>query len=330
MIRFILTLAGGCPAHGRHGLRSLIGFPYHGQDLFPNGRGAVNPKGLQYYNNLINELISHGIQPHVTLHHADLPQVLEDEYGGWVSRKIVYGSLPLSIIHHFFALKEKDFTAYADVCFRKFGDRVSYWTTLNEANVFVIGGYDSGVLPPQRCSPPYGVNCSRGNSSTEPYMAAHHILLAHASAARLYKQRYQDKQNGFIGLNLFSYWFVPLTNSMEDKIATQRANDFLLWFVDPLVFGDYPDVLKKIVGSRLPAFTYAESSQVKGSFDFLGVNHYNTLSVKDNPSSPKDGRWRCFCRHGSTVSKYVVDILNSLKTNCWFLQLRNAHDLDFA
>ncbi|GMY38322.1 beta-glucosidase 11-like isoform X27 [Fagus crenata] len=239
--------------------------------LIPNGRGAVNPKGLQYYNNLINELISHGIQPHVTLHHADLPQVLEDEYGGWVSQKIV-----------------KDFTAYADVCFRKFGDRVSYWTTLNEANVFVIGGYDSGVLPPQRCSPPYGVNCSRGNSSTEPYMAAHHILLAHASAARLYKQRYQDKQNGFIGLNVFSYWFVPLTNSTEDKIATQRANDFYFgWFVDPLVFGDYPDVLKKIVGSRLPAFTYAESSQVKGSFDFLGVNHYNTLSVKDNPSSLK-------------------------------------------
>ena len=57
--------------------------------------------------------------------------------------------------------------------------------------------------------------------------------------------------------------------------------------MDPLVFGDYPDVLKKIVGSRLPAFTYAESSQVKGSFDFLGVNHYNTLSVKDNPSSLK-------------------------------------------
>ncbi len=51
-------------------------------------------------------LVYTGIQPHVTLHHADLPQVLEDEYGGWVSRKIVYGSLPLSIIHHFFALKE--------------------------------------------------------------------------------------------------------------------------------------------------------------------------------------------------------------------------------
>ncbi|XP_050289336.1 beta-glucosidase 11-like isoform X33 [Quercus robur] len=236
--------------------------------LIPNGRGAVNPKGLQYYNKLINELISHGIQPHVTLHHTDLPQALEDEYGGWVSRKIV-----------------KDFTAYADVCFRKFGDRISYWTTMNEANVFVLEGYDTGFLPPQRCSPPYGGNCSTGNSSTEPYMAAHHILLAHASAARLYKKRYQDKQHGVIGLNVFCYWFIPLTNSTEDKIATQRAKDFYLgWFVDPLVFGDYPQTMKKIVGSRLPSFTYAESSQVKGSFDFIGVNHYITMYVNDNPS----------------------------------------------
>ncbi|XP_050289332.1 beta-glucosidase 11-like isoform X29 [Quercus robur] len=237
--------------------------------LIPNGRGAVNQKGLQYYNNLINELISHGIQPHVTLHHTDLPQALEDEYGGWVSQKIV-----------------KDFTAYANVCFRNFGDRVSYWTTMNEANVFVLGGYDIGFLPPQRCSPPYGDNCSTGNSSTEPYMAAHHILLAHASATRLYRKRYQDMQHGVIGLNVFSYWFIPLTNNTEDKIATQRANDFYLgWFVNPLVFGDYPQTLKKIVGSRLPSFTFAESSQVKGSFDFIGVNHYVTKYVKDNPSS---------------------------------------------
>ncbi|XP_023882297.2 beta-glucosidase 11 isoform X1 [Quercus suber] len=237
--------------------------------LILSGRGAVNPKGLQYYNNLINELISHGIQPHVTLHHFDLPQALEDEYGGWVSRKIV-----------------KDFTAYADVCFRKFGDRVSYWTTMNEANMFVLGGYDLGSLPPQRCSPPYGVNCSIGNSSTEPYMAAHHILLAHALATKLYKKRYQDKQHGVIGLNVFSYWFVPQTNSTEDKIATQRAHDFYLgWFVNPLVFGDYPQTMKKIVGSRLLSFSCAESSQVKGSFDFIGVNHYFTAYVKDNPSS---------------------------------------------
>ncbi|KAL7186716.1 hypothetical protein ACSBR2_028444 [Camellia fascicularis] len=141
--------------------------------LIPNGRGPVNPKGLEYYNNLINELVKHGIQPHATMH-IDVPQVLEDEYGGWLSRKMV-----------------GDFIAYAEVCFREFGDRVLHWTTVNEGNVFVIGGYDIGGIPPQRCSAPFGINCSKGNSSTEPYIAAHHILLAHSSAARLYKQKYQ-------------------------------------------------------------------------------------------------------------------------------------------
>ncbi|KAG7994971.1 hypothetical protein I3843_01G085600 [Carya illinoinensis] len=234
--------------------------------LMPNGRGPVNPKGLQYYNNLINELISNGIQPHITLHHSDFPQALEDEYGGWVSRKIV-----------------KDFTAYADLCFRKFGDRVSHWTTLNEANVFVLGGYDGGYLPPQHCSSPFGFNCTKGNSTTEPYLATHHILLAHASAARLYKEKYQYKQKGFIGINLYTIGAIPLTNTTKDAIATQRANDFLIgWYMDPLVYGEYPHVMKKNVGSRLPSFTDFESNLVKGSFDFLGVNYYATVQVKDN------------------------------------------------
>ena len=85
----------------------------------------------------------------------------------------------------------KDFTAYADICFEEFGDRVKYWTTINEPNVFTLGGYDKGFLPPKRCSPPFGFNCSAGNSSSEPYIATHYILLAHASAARLYREKYQ-------------------------------------------------------------------------------------------------------------------------------------------
>ncbi|XP_022143322.1 beta-glucosidase 11 [Momordica charantia] len=238
--------------------------------LIPNGRGPINPKGLEYYNNLINELISHGIQPHVTLHNFDLPRALEDEYGGWVSPKIV-----------------EDFRAYAEVCFREFGDRVLHWTSVNEPNVFAMGGYDLGFLPPQRCSSPFGIrNCSKGNSSSEPYLVVHHCLLAHASAARLYKKTYQDKQHGFVGLSIYMYWFVPFSDSEEDAKAVERGNEFLVnWLLHPLVFGEYPNVMKKNVGSRMPNFTIAESSLVKGSADFIGIIHYQNWYIKDDPHS---------------------------------------------
>ncbi|XP_058083767.1 beta-glucosidase 22-like isoform X3 [Magnolia sinica] len=239
--------------------------------LLPHGRGAVNPKGIQYYNNLIDELISHGIQPHVTIHHLDLPQILEDEYGGWLSPKIV-----------------EDFTAYADVCFREFGDRVAHWTTLNEPNAVAVVSYDMGFLPPQRCSYPFGFNCTVGNSSVEPYIVVHHALLAHASAATLYRQKYQAKQKGLIGLNVYSYWFIPLTNSTADVNAAQRALDFSNgWIVHPVVYGDYPEIMKKNAGSRIPSFTRSESEQVKGSIDFLGVNHYTTAYIQDDSNGPK-------------------------------------------
>lgn len=85
----------------------------------------------------------------------------------------------------------EDFTYYADVCFTEFGDRVSHWTTINEPNIMAIASYDTGIFPPQRCSYPGGViNCTAGNSSVEPYTAMHNILLAHASAAAVYKEKY--------------------------------------------------------------------------------------------------------------------------------------------
>ncbi|XP_042517818.1 cyanidin 3-O-glucoside 7-O-glucosyltransferase (acyl-glucose)-like [Macadamia integrifolia] len=242
--------------------------------LLPNGRGAINPKGLEYYNNLIDELIEHGVEPHVTLFHLDLPQVLEDEYGGWLSPKIV-----------------EDFTAYADVCFREFGDRVSYWTTMNEPNILAISSYDIGFFPPQRCSPPYGIfSCSGGNSSVEPYTALHYMLLAHGSVAALYKEKYKAKQKGWVGLNVYAFWCDPFTNSTVDVKATQRAMDFFIgWVTHPLVFGDYPEIMKKTVGSRIPSFTKRESELVKGSSDFIGLNHYFTVYVADFPSNPSVG-----------------------------------------
>ena len=85
----------------------------------------------------------------------------------------------------------RDFTAYADLCFKEFGDRVLHWTTINEANVFAIGGYDNGLAPPGRCSPPFGLTCTEGDSSTEPYIAGHNMLLAHSSVVKLYYAKYK-------------------------------------------------------------------------------------------------------------------------------------------
>ncbi|KHN06221.1 Non-cyanogenic beta-glucosidase [Glycine soja] len=85
--------------------------------ILPKGKlsGGINQEGIDYYNNLINELVANGIQPLVTLFHWDLPQSLENEYGGFLSPRIV-----------------KDFQDYAELCFKEFGDRVKYWVTLNE------------------------------------------------------------------------------------------------------------------------------------------------------------------------------------------------------
>ncbi|XP_078446555.1 beta-glucosidase 22-like [Wolffia australiana] len=245
---------------GLEGYRFSISWPR----IIPNGRGAVNKKGIEFYNNLIDELISHGIQPHVTLFHYDLPQVLEDEYGGWLSPKII-----------------DDFVAFADICFNEFGDRVLHWTTFNEPNILSIGAYSEGIFPPKRCSQPFGfVNCTAGDSTTEPYLVLHNFLLAHASVAELYRTKYKEIQNGFIGINIYAFQFYPKTNSAADIAAAQRAIDFWCgWVLHPVIFGDYQETLKERVRSRLPHFTKDQSRFLKGTIDFIGINYYSSLYV---------------------------------------------------
>uniref|UniRef100_A0A0D6QZZ2 Beta-glucosidase n=1 Tax=Araucaria cunninghamii TaxID=56994 RepID=A0A0D6QZZ2_ARACU len=237
--------------------------------LLPDGRRPINPKGLEYYNKLINELISHGIEPYITLYHFDLPQSLDDEYGGWLSPKII-----------------DDFTGFANVCFAEFGDRVKNWMTFNEPNFFALFGYSSDIFPPQRCtSSEFVGNCSGGNSTTEPYIVGHNVLLAHAAAVDLYRKTYQPEQGGSIGLTIVSLWFVPLTDEPKDLIATQRTRDFQIgWFLDPIIYGDYPSSMRNRVGSRLPSFTKQQSQKLKGSFDLIGLNHYSTYYAYDPPA----------------------------------------------
>jgi len=209
----------------------------------------------------------------VTLYHLDFPQILEDEYHGWLSPRVV-----------------EDFAAYADACFREFGDRVRHWTTMDEPNVISIAAYDSGAFPPCRCSAPFGINCTAGNSTVEPYIVGHNSIVAHAAAVKLYREKYQATQKGFVGMNLYSFWNYPFSSSPADVAATQRSFDFMIgWILNPLVYGDYPEIMKRIVGSRLPKFTKEQSEMIRGTADFVGINHYTSVYVSDRSNSADTG-----------------------------------------
>ncbi|XP_073010431.1 beta-glucosidase 12-like [Typha latifolia] len=237
--------------------------------ILPSGSlsGGINQEGIDYYNNLINELISKGLKPFVTLFHWDSPQSLEDSYGGFLSDNIV-----------------KDFRDFAWVCYREFGDRVKHWITFNEPLTYCALGYGTGSFAPGRCTPSGNGKCAAGDSAREPYTACHNQLLAHATAVRLYRRRFQAKQQGVIGITLNTNWFIPYSNSKSSVRATKRALDFNFgWFMEPLTRGKYPLTMRKFVGDRLPRFTRRQYNLVKGSFDFIGINYYTSSYTQSAP-----------------------------------------------
>ncbi|XP_043692822.1 beta-glucosidase 24-like [Telopea speciosissima] len=228
--------------------------------ILPKGTlsGGINLEGIKFYSDLIDELKSYGLEPFATLFHWDTPQALEDAYGSFLNSRIV-----------------NDFRDYADVCFQYFGDRVKNWMTLNEPYSFAVYGYGDGTYAPARCSTWLG--CSEGDSSTEPYIVTHNQLLAHAAAVDVYRRKYKAYQKGMIGMALNFFFTVPYSSHVEDIDATQRSADFKFgWFMDPITNGDYPEIMKELVGERLPKFNATESAMLNGSFDFLGLNYYTT------------------------------------------------------
>ncbi|KAJ8433218.1 hypothetical protein Cgig2_023170 [Carnegiea gigantea] len=234
--------------------------------IFPNGTGQINQAGVDHYNNLIDALLANGIEPCVTMYHWDTPQTLEDKYKSWLSPQII-----------------DDFAMYAETLYQKFGDRVKHWITLNEPHTVAVQGYDSGLFAPGRCSILLHLFCRAGNSATEPYVVAHNLILAHATAVNIYRKKYQKDQRGSIGLAFDVIWYEPMTNKTEDIEAAERAQDFQLgWFLDPMMFGDYPSSMRERVGDRLPAFSAEQKALVKGSLDFVGINHYTTYYARDN------------------------------------------------
>ncbi|KAL0320695.1 UNVERIFIED_CONTAM: Beta-glucosidase 18 [Sesamum radiatum] len=177
--------------------------------VLPRGRyGGVNQAAVSFYNSIIDNLLLRGIEPFVTIFHNEYPQELEDRFGGWLS-----------------PLMQEEFLHFAETCFNNFADRVKYWMTINEPNLTSEMSYERATYPPARCSPPFG-HCASGNSDVEPLIAVHNMLLAHAKAAKLYRERFKLKVNGVIGITVLAFMYTPLTEDEADKEAADRALAF--------------------------------------------------------------------------------------------------------
>ncbi|VDI50812.1 lactase-phlorizin hydrolase, partial [Mytilus galloprovincialis] len=246
--------------------------------ILPDGTiKNVNRKGIEYYNKLIDGLQKAGIEPMVTLYHWDLPQALQDAYGGWLSETV-----------------SDLFAEYARICYKEFGDRVKLWITLNEPRVVATRGYGGGTMPPEI-----------GGPGTTVYIATHNLIKAHAKAYRIYINEYKEIQKGNVGITYNFHWQEPTNKSNpEDIEASETGNQFFLgWYANPVfVDGDYPDIMKKKIGnksrrqhfnsSRLPSFTDYEKKYIKGSSDFIGLNFYTSemVSMRRTPTYKVDYR----------------------------------------
>lgn len=220
------------------------GFTVAWTRVLPQGRGAVNQKGLDFYSRLVDELLNAGIQPKATLFHWDLPQALQDS-GGWTSRDTA-----------------EYFADYARVIFDHLADRVNLWATHNEPWVSAFLGHAHGLHAPGICD------------YTQAYQAAHHILLSHGRAVQAFRQ---GGYKGTIGLILNLNGLLPASTSEEDAAAAQRVHDEThALFLDPVYKGSYPQALFDYIGAHQPKIHADDLEIIHQPIDFLGINHYNT------------------------------------------------------
>ncbi len=220
--------------------------------ILPTGTGQVNEAGVAFYDRLIDLLLENGIQPYATLYHWEMPLALEMAHGGWLHPD-----------------SPQWFADYARVCFERYGDRVNKWITINEPEAHSMCGYRWGVHAPGRVA----------HGNTEPWVVGHHLLQAHGRTADLYRRDFSDG-DGEIGMAVSVHWAEPRTDCDADQQAAQRCLQFNFgWFGHPTVYGEYPPSMREILGDRLPEFTDEEAALLKGSADFLGLNHYHTHHV---------------------------------------------------
>jgi beta-glucosidase len=222
----------------------------------PDGAGPANPRGLDFYDRLTDEILGQGITPYLTLYHWDLPQALEDR-GGWTVRETA-----------------ERFADYANTVYARLGDRVTTWTTLNEPWCSAFLGYASGLHAPGR------------TDAAAAFAAAHHLLLGHGLATQALRAAGADT----VGITLNLAPVVPARPDDAHDQAAVRIVDGLLnrLFLDPVLRGHYPaDVLAGAARFCDLAFIRPGDDQIiNAPIDLLGVNYYNPCYVTARPGTP--------------------------------------------
>lgn len=218
----------------------------------PDGRGKPNPKGLDFYDRLVDALLAAGIAPNATLNHWDIPQALEDA-GGWPNRDMTGW-----------------FSDYARIMFDRLGDRVEMWATHNEPYVVAFLGYAFSIFAPGYA------DYSRAFQST------HHLLLSHGKAVQVFRQ---GGYKGKIGIVTDLQWAEAASDSEADQLANQRVleSSFDI-FLSPLFHGRYPQYLMDWIGPMAPKVQPGDLEVISTPMDYLGINHYCTRLVSFDPS----------------------------------------------
>ena len=235
--------------------------------VIPEGTGAVNEAGLDFYDRLVDELLGAGITPWVTLYHWDLPQALE-RLGGWPNRDTVDA-----------------FVDYADVATHRLGDRVSHWITVNEPWVAAFLGYREGVHAPGQ------------RSWSAALSAAHHLLLAHGRAVPAIRA---NVTNAVVGIALDCRPSTPQDDGFRSAEASRHFDGYRnRWFFDPVFGRGYPeDMIEayrsegRFLGATPPSEHPGDQAEIAAPIDFLGLNYYTSRVVAvgneedDEPERP--------------------------------------------
>lgn len=222
--------------------------------IMPEGRGAVNPKGIDFYNRVIDACLERGIEPWPTLYHWDLPQALEDQ-GGWANRDVVGW-----------------FSDYADVCSRNFGDRVNHWMVMNEPMVFTGAGYFLGVHAPGRT----------GLKNFFP--AVHHAVLSMSAGGKILKEACPHAE---IGTTFSCSHIEPYSQRSWDIAAARRADLlFNRLFIEPVLGMGYPDGELAVLKGIRKYMRQGDEENMKFDFDFIGIQTYTREIIRYSLLTP--------------------------------------------